>query len=137
DLVTMTKDRNIFNGLFSSISNWRTKKIAKNQCNLSEGEVVAIFVNGNFDFFARVDSIDKGDEAGWFRFDMVKMTYPVVSLAWILKPIHCKMQPFALEGEMYQIGKIDRMSFKKQTERNSSVGGKIINLSDRKERVAK
>jgi hypothetical protein len=68
-----------------------------------ERDVVAIFNDGQFSTYGRIDRISRGDESGYYRFDIMLMKWPPKPVALMLKPEHLNLATFYIEDRCYTI----------------------------------
>jgi hypothetical protein len=86
------------------------KKIAK----VDEGDIIAIFKNGDFSHFARIERIQKdNDDLDHYKIDMINLEVPITHSAWVLKPEFFNMHPFTIFDDNIQISRVEKMKFSK------------------------
>ncbi len=69
----------------------------------SIGDVVLIYYREEPTFFARIDSIEPDIKKGWFRVQLLVLTIPLETIAWILREEYINGVPFTMEGKPLRI----------------------------------
>ena len=62
-------------------------------------DLVLVHLDRQPAFFARINDIAPDVKRGWYRVELLVLTLPVQTLAWILEEAHLKGEEFTIGGQ--------------------------------------
>lgn len=108
-------------------------------------DVVLIYFEDNPISFARVEDISPDVKKGWYLIKLLLLKLPLQTVTWILKDVYIEGAEFTMNGNRMRIEKVKapdepdqidqkELSERKKKEAEPSKPGKVISITDRKQK---
>ncbi|MFO7560817.1 MAG: hypothetical protein R6X10_18470 [Desulfobacterales bacterium] len=108
-------------------------------------DVVLIYFEDNPVGFARVEDISPDMKKNWYHIKLLMLQIPLQTVTWILKDVYIEGAEFTMNGNRMRLKKVaapeepdqtdpGKTSEEKNEKQKSSRKGKVISLTDRKQK---